>query len=70
MANSEMQNYALLVMRLGLNNNGEWSMDFEKAKQFWFNLSEVLPDNFGSILSPMDVQKITLSPPPLLSATK
>ena len=62
MANSEMQNYALLVMRLGLNNNGEWSMDFDKAKQFWFNLSEVLPDNFGSILSPMDVQKITFEP--------
>lgn len=62
MTNSEMQNYALLVMKLGLNSNGEWSLDFDKAKDFWSNLSEVLPDNFGSILSPMDVQKITFEP--------
>lgn len=55
----ELQNYALLVMKLGIDNNGNWSMDYGKAKQFWQNLDGVLPDEVGSILSPMDIEKIS-----------
>lgn len=62
MTATEMQNYALLVMKLGLNSNGEWTLDFNKAKEFWGNLDSVLPENFGSILSPMSIDKITFEP--------
>ena len=55
----EMQNYALLVMSLGIDDNGEWTMDLNKAKEFWRNLEDVLPDEIGSVLSPMPINKIS-----------
>lgn len=56
---TELENYAMLVMKLGINSNGEWDMDFNKAKEFWMNLDSVLPEEIGSVLSPMDIQKIS-----------
>ena len=55
----ELQNYALLVMSLGIDDNGDWKMDLNKAKEFWHNLDDVLPDEVGSVLSPMDINKIS-----------
>lgn len=57
LARTELENYALLVMKLGLSN-GEWEIDFEKAKEFWSNLDSVLPEQVGSVLSPMEIEKI------------
>jgi hypothetical protein len=37
-------------------------MDFEKAKEFWNNLANELPDEIGSILSPMPINKIDFRP--------
>lgn len=54
-----LENYAMLVMTLGVNDNGEWQMDLEKAKAFWQNLDAVLPDEIGSVLSPMPINKIS-----------
>ncbi len=55
---TELENYALLVMKLGLNDQGEWEMDFDKAQNFWKNLDGVLPEQVGSVLSPMEIDSI------------
>lgn len=54
-----LENYAMLVMKLGMDNDGEWVMDFPKAKEFWQNLDSVLPAEVGSVLSPMPIEKIS-----------
>lgn len=56
---TELENYAMLVMQLGIDNNGNWTLDFEKAKNFYNNLNEVLPEEVGSVLSPMKIDKIS-----------
>lgn len=56
---TELENYAILVMKLGITASGEWQMDFDKARDFWSNLDSELPDAVGSILSPMGVEKIS-----------
>ena len=46
-------------MTLGINEDGEWQMDLDKAKEFWRNLDSVLPEEIGSVLSPMPISKIS-----------
>lgn len=58
MTKTELENYALLVMKLGINSDGEWEMDLDKAKEFWRNLDSVMPEEVGTILSPMEITKI------------
>lgn len=55
---TELENYALLVMTLGIDKDGNWQMDLDKAKEFWRNLDSVLPEEVGSVLSPMPITKI------------
>jgi len=59
MTKTELENYAMLVMRLGINSEGEWEIDFNKAKEFYSNLDDVLPEEVGALLSPMDIEKIS-----------
>lgn len=59
LAKTELENYAILVMTLGVNDDGEWQMDLGKAKDFWSNLDGVLPEEIGSVLSPMPIEKIS-----------
>lgn len=59
MTKTALENYAMLVMTLGMNDEGEWTMDFDKAKDFWRNLDSVLPEEVGSVLSPMPISKIS-----------
>lgn len=54
-----LENYAMLDMRLPMDDEGNWVLSYDKAKDFWRNLDSVLPDEVGSILSPMDVNKIS-----------
>jgi len=56
---TELENYAILVMKLGLDKNGNWAIDLDRARDFWQNLDSVLPDAVGSVLTPMDVEKIS-----------
>lgn len=56
---TSLENYAMLVMTLGVNDDGEWTMDYDKAKKFWENLDAVLPEEVGSVLSPMPISKIS-----------
>ena len=54
-----LENYAMLVMTIGLNDEGEWQIDLDKAKEFWRNLDAVLPEEIGSVLTPMKIDKIS-----------
>lgn len=54
-----LENYAMLVMTLGVDKDGNWTMDLDKAKEFWRNLDSVLPEEVGSVLSPMPINKIS-----------
>lgn len=56
---TELENYAMLVMKLGINSDGEWEIDFDKAKEFYSNLANVLPEEVGAVLSPMAIEKIS-----------
>lgn len=55
-----LDNYALLLMKIPMNDEGGWLIDFEKAQGFWRNLDGVLPAEIGSVLSPMPIDKISL----------
>lgn len=55
---TELENYAILVMKLGMTDDGEYTMPYDKAKTFWKNLDGVLPEEVGSILTPMPIEKI------------
>ena len=59
MDRTTLENYAMLVMTLGVNENGEWQMDLDRAREFWGNLDAILPDEIGSVLSPMPINKIS-----------
>lgn len=56
---TELENYAMLVMKLLMDDEGNWLIDYDKAKEFWQNLDAVLPDEIGSVLTPMAVEKIS-----------
>lgn len=59
MGRTALENYAMLVMTLPMDDEGNWLLDHDKAKEFWSNLDSVLPEEVGSVLSPMDVKKIS-----------
>ena len=46
-------------VNLEINDNGEWKLDYNKAVKFYHNLDSVLPQEVGSVLSPMPIQKIS-----------
>jgi len=54
-----LENYAMVAMTLPMNEDGEWGIDLDKAKDFWRNLDSVLPDEIGSVLTPMPLNKIS-----------
>ena len=45
-------------MKLAMDDEGRWLLDYDKAKAFWENLDSVLPEEVGSVLTPMDIEKI------------
>lgn len=53
-----LENYAMLAMKLPMGNDGSWLIDYDKAKDFWINLDSVLPEEVGSVLTPMDIDKV------------
>ena len=54
-----LENYAMLAMTLPMDDDGNWGIDLDKAKEFWRNLDAVLPEEVGSILTPMPLNKIS-----------
>jgi len=59
MTRTELENYALLVLKLGKDKDGAWDMPFEKAVEFWQRIDSELPRFTASAMSPMEIQKIT-----------
>lgn len=59
MSKTALENYAMVVMQLGMDEDGNWSLDYTKAVDFWRNLDSVLPEEIGSVLTPMPVNKIS-----------
>ena len=57
-AKTALENYAMLAMKLPMDDDGSWLIDYEKARSFWSNLDSVLPEEVGSVLTPMDISKI------------
>lgn len=49
----------MLAMTLPMEDDGSWGIDLDKAKEFWRNLDAVLPEEVGSILTPMKLDKIS-----------
>lgn len=56
---TEIENYALLVMKLLIDDDGRWLLDEKKSVEIFNNLSAVLPEEVGAVLSPMNVEKIS-----------
>lgn len=54
-----LENYAMLAMTLPLDDEGEYLIDHDKARDFWSNLDAVLPEEVGSVLTPMKIEKIS-----------
>lgn len=54
-----LENYAMIAMKLPIADDGGWLIDYEKAREFWANLDSVLPEEIGSVLTPMEVTKIS-----------
>lgn len=59
LSKTALENYAMVVMQLGMDEDGNWTIDYDKAKTFWSNLDAVLPEEIGSVLTPMPVSKIS-----------
>ena len=53
-----LENYALVMMTIPTDDEGHFLIDYDKAKDFWSNLDSVLPEEVGSVLTPMEVSKI------------
>lgn len=49
----------MVSMKLPMDDDGNWAIDYTKARDFWFNLDSVLPEEVGSVLTPMDINKIS-----------
>lgn len=54
-----LENYAMLVMKLPMTEDGSWGIDLDKAKDFFNNLTDVIPEEVGGVLSPMPIDKIS-----------
>ncbi|MCD8376847.1 MAG: hypothetical protein LUD69_07875 [Oscillospiraceae bacterium] len=59
MRKTGLENYAMLAMMIPLDSNGDWGIDMDKARDFWKNLDAVLPEEVGSVLTPMEINKIS-----------
>ncbi len=54
-----LENYAMVAMTIPMDSDGNWLLDYNKAKEFWQNLDGVLPEEVGSVLTPMPLSKIS-----------
>lgn len=58
-AKTALENYAMIAMTLPMDDDGGWILDYTKAREFWENLDSVLPEEIGSVLTPMELDKIS-----------
>lgn len=58
MDGAELDNYAMLAMYIPYKD-GVWGIDYNKAYDIWQNLDGVLPEQIGSVLTPMELAKFS-----------
>lgn len=58
MDGAELDNYAMLAMYIPYED-GEFGIDYKKARGIWENLDSVLPEQVGSVLTPMKLDKFS-----------
>lgn len=58
MDGTELDNYAMMAMFIPYKD-GVWGLDYQKAYEIWKNLDDVLPEQIGSVLTPMELQKFS-----------
>lgn len=58
MDGAELDNYAMLAMYVPYED-GQFKLDYDRARKFWNNLDEVLPEQIGSVLTPMKMDKFS-----------
>lgn len=56
MDGAELDNYAMLAMYIPFED-GQFKLDYDRAKKIWANLDAVLPEQIGSVLTPMKMDK-------------
>ncbi len=59
LSKTDLENYAMLAMQIPMDKNGGWGIDLDKAKEFWSNLDAVTPEEIGTVLTPMEIKKIS-----------
>ena len=52
---SETSNYKALALEIPTDDHGDFLIDYDLAKEFYYQLEAVLPDNIGLILTPMPI---------------
>ena len=55
----EMDNYKLLMMKLELNDEGDYKIDYKEYEKFYNMISSVLPKNIGIGMSIADIKDYT-----------
>jgi len=55
----EMDNYKLLLMKLELNDDGDYKIDYQEYEKFYNMISSVLPKNIGIGMSIADIKDYT-----------
>lgn len=55
----EMDNYKLLMMKLELNDEGDYKIDYQEYEKFYNMISAVLPKNIGIGMSIADIKDYT-----------
>lgn len=55
LAKTETGNYKVLVMKIPINEKGDFEIDFDIAQNFYNQMGANLPDNIGLAMSPMDI---------------
>lgn len=55
---SETSNYKMLSLMIPTDKDGNFLIDYEMAKDFYIQMSNVLPENIGAILTPMKIDSV------------
>lgn len=55
----EIENYCMLAMKIPIDDDGNYGMDYDKAVTFFKNMDAVLPEEIGAVLTPMEIDKIS-----------
>ena len=53
-AKAETDNYKVIALKIPIDDNNSYRIDYDDAVDFYNRLLEVLPDNIGAFLTPME----------------